>query len=267
MSAFTILIARQPVQAAKVDTVTTYSNAMQKSIKVVVITPDNYDKHKTYPVLYILHGYGGNYAGWVSDFPVVKDFADDHQTILVCADGGVSSWYFDSPVDSAWKYETYVAIELVSWIDRTYATIKSKKGRAIMGLSMGGHGALYLAFKHQEVFGAAGSMSGGVDIRPFPENWNISDKLGKIKEHPNNWEEHTVINLIGLLGKDYPALLIDCGTSDFFYKVNVDFHNKLLENHISHDFIVRDGGHDLFYWTNAIDYQLLFMHLYFRKSL
>ena len=89
--------------------------------------------------------------------------------IIVCPDGGFGSWYWDSPVDAGSQYETYVSNELVTWIDSKYKTIKTRKGRAITGLSMGGQGALYLAFRHQDIFGAAGSMSGGVDIRPFPE--------------------------------------------------------------------------------------------------
>lgn len=254
-------------QAAKVDTVKTYSNAMHKTIKAVVITPNNYKPDKKYPVLYILHGYGGNYAGWVDDFPVVKPIADRYDMIMVCADGAVSSWYFDSPVDNNWMYETYVSTELVNWVDKHYSTIQNKKGRAIMGLSMGGHGALYLTLKHQDIFGAAGSMSGGVDIRPFPNNWDISKRLGTLDQQPKNWEDNTVINLVSLLKHDdHPALLIDCGTKDFFYNVNIAFHEKLLQNNITHDFIVRDGGHDVAYWSNSINYQLLFMHLFFEKN-
>ncbi|RYD95556.1 MAG: esterase family protein [Sphingobacteriales bacterium] len=257
----------QNTQAAKVDTVKTYSDAMHKTIKAVVITPDDYNPTKKYPVLYILHGYGGNYGGWVDDFPVVKPMADQYNMIMVCADGAVSSWYFDSPVDKSWKYETYVTTELVGWIDKHYSTTQNKSGRAIMGLSMGGHGALYLTMKHQSVFGAAGSMSGGVDIRPFPNNWDISKRLGTLEQQPKNWEDNTVINLVGLLKPDnHPALLIDCGTKDFFYNVNVAFHEKLLKNNISHDFTVRDGGHDVAYWSNSINYQLLFMHLFFEKG-
>jgi S-formylglutathione hydrolase FrmB len=162
MLAVALLASVQFAQGAKVDTVETYSYAMHKKIKAVVITPDNYNPLKKYPVLYILHGYGGNYGGWVNDFPVVKPMADQYSIIMVCADGLVSSWYFDSPVDKNWKYETYVSSELVSWVDKHFSTKQNKKGRAIMGLSMGGHGALYLTLKHQDVFGAAGSMSGGL---------------------------------------------------------------------------------------------------------
>ncbi|MEE9361187.1 MAG: alpha/beta hydrolase-fold protein [Cellulophaga sp.] len=68
------------------------------------------------------------------------------------------------------KYETYIAKELIEAVDSNYNTDTTKSSRAISGLSMGGHGAFYLAFKHQDVWGATGSMSGGLDIHPFPKN-------------------------------------------------------------------------------------------------
>ena len=108
---------------------------------------------------------------------------------------------------------------------------------------MGGHGALYLAFKHQDVFGAAGSMSGGVDITPFPNNWDISKRLGSYAQQPERWESNTVINLTHLLTPNALAIIIDCGTNDFFYNVNVKLHDKLVYSNIPHDFITRPGGH------------------------
>ncbi|RYZ94696.1 MAG: esterase family protein, partial [Sphingobacteriaceae bacterium] len=124
-------------RAAVVDTALTYSAAMKKNIKAVVIKPDGYNKDQTYPVLYLLHGYGGNYADWISKVPAIKNLADQYKFIIVCPDGNFGSWYFDSPVDPAWKYETYVATELVTYIDKNYSTIKNRSGRAITGLSMG----------------------------------------------------------------------------------------------------------------------------------
>src|SRR3546814_3321287 len=97
-------------------------------------------------------------------------------------------------------------------MDHHYKTVADRKGRAITGLSMGGHGALYLAFRHQDVFGAAGSMSGGVDIRPFPGNWGLSTRLGTYAEQPENWEKNTIVNLVHLLAPGKLALIIDCGT-------------------------------------------------------
>lgn len=249
--------------AAIVDTVETYSASMKKNIKAVVITPDNYASAKELPVVYLLHGYSGGYADWISRAKGFEKAADQYQFIIVCPDGN-NSWYWDSPVDPRYKYETYVSKELVEWVDSKYKTIKSPKGRAITGLSMGGHGALYLAFRHQDVFGAAGSMSGGVDIRPFPNNWDMAARLGKYAEHPDNWEKNTVINLLHLLTPNSLSLIIDCGTDDFFFKVNENLHQQLLQRNIPHDYITRPGAHNWPYWSNAIGYQLLFMNNFFK---
>jgi S-formylglutathione hydrolase FrmB len=253
-------------KAAIVDTVETYSPSMKKSIKAVIIRPDNYEKIKELPAVYLLHGYSGNYADWITKAKGFETAADLYQMLIVCPDGGFGSWYWDSPVDPAFKYETYVASELVNWIDSKYKTVKSRKGRAITGLSMGGHGALYLALRHQDVFGAAGSMSGGVDIRPFPNNWDMSKRLGTYTEQPERWEKNTVINLLHLLTPNSLALLIDCGTEDFFFKVNENLHQQLQYRNIPHDFIARPGAHNWPYWANAIQYQLLFMNTYFHNQ-
>ncbi|WP_114791208.1 alpha/beta hydrolase-fold protein [Niabella yanshanensis] len=250
------------VSASKVDTVLTRSTAMKKDIKAVVITPDSYNKSKQYPVVYLLHGYSGSYANWPKA-AAVRESADRLDQIIVCADGGFGSWYWDSPVDPSFKYETYVSQELVAWVDAQYSTIKNPKGRAIAGLSMGGHGALYLAIKHPDVFGATGSMSGGVDIRPFPNNWDMAKRLGKYAEAPDLWEKNTVINMLHLIQPKTLSIIVDCGTEDFFYEVNQELHRQLSYRNIPHDYITRPGGHTCPYWENAVKYQLLFFHNFF----
>ena len=254
------------LSAAEVKHIKTHSKSMNKEIEAVVILPENYSSSQKYAVLYLLHGYSGNQNDWISNVPGITELSDLYNFIIVCPDGNYSSWYFDSPVDSAWKYETYIARELPQWIDKNFSTIKSREGRAITGLSMGGHGALYLAFRNQDVFGAAGSMSGGVDIRPFPNNWEINKLLGNYAGNPKNWEENTVINLLHKLTPDALSLIIDCGTDDFFYEVNCNLHKKLSYMNIPHDFISRPGGHTWEYWKNAIQYQALFFHRFFAKK-
>jgi len=249
--------------AGKVDTVAVYSKSMQKDIKCVVITPDN-AKKKHLPVVYLLHGYSGNYAQWIKLAPQIASSADELQMILVCPDGGFSSWYFDSPVDSSFRYETFVSGELVSYIDSHYKTIPDRSGRAITGVSMGGHGGLYLAIKHKDIYGAAGSTSGGVDIRPFPDNWAIKKLLGDTICCKENWEKNTVINLVQNLKNKDLDLIIDCGLNDFFLPVNRAFHQKLQDLKIDHDYIERPGAHNRAYWKNSIDYQLLFFKHYFK---
>lgn len=261
---FTILCSAS--RAAIVDTVSVYSTVMKKNLKAVVIRPDNYNAAQELPVVYLLHGYSGNHANWITKAVGFQKAADTHNMIIVCPDGGFSSWYWDSPVDPQSQYETYVAKELTSWVDGHYKTIKNKNGRAITGLSMGGHGALYLALKHQDIFGAAGSMSGGVDIRPFPDNWDMARRLGTYAEQPERWEKNTVFNMLHLLTPKSLALIIDCGTEDFFFKVNENLHQELLYRNIPHDYLTRPGGHNWPYWTNAVQYQLLFMSNFFGRK-
>jgi S-formylglutathione hydrolase FrmB len=252
--------------AAIVDTIVVYSQSMQKKIKAVIITPDNYTSAKEFPVVYLLHGYSGNHLDWITKARGFESAADQYKLIIVCPDGGYGSWYWNSPVDPKSQYETFISDELVKAIDAKYKTIKNRTGRGITGLSMGGHGALYLAFKHQDTFGVAGSMSGGVDIRPFPDNWDMAKQLGTYKENPERWEKNTVINMLNLLTPRSLAIIIDCGTDDFFYKVNENLHQQLLYRNIPHDFISRPGAHTWPYWANAVKFQFLFMKNYFDSA-
>jgi S-formylglutathione hydrolase FrmB len=248
--------------AERIDTVKTFSAVMQKEIPAIVVLPDSFSRSKTYPVVYVLHGYGESYKRKFCD---MSKSVDTYDFIIVLPDGGYGSWYFDSPVDSAFRYETYISKELVEFIDRTYPVIASPKGRAITGNSMGGHGALYLAFRHQDVFGAAGSMSGCVDFRPFSSKLDIAKRLGSYAENPDNWEKNTVVNMVHLLTPNSPALIFDCGSEDLFYKINCQLHEKLLDRNIPHEFISRPGKHDYVYFCTAVHYQMLFFHKYFNR--
>ena len=241
------------------------SQAMNKEVPVTVILPNAYHSMESMPVVYLLHGYGDNHSAWdVKGNTGV--LADQYNVILVMPDGGKSSWYWDSPVDPTYNYETFVSIELIKYIDSHYKTKADRSARAITGLSMGGHGAMYLAIRHQELFGAAGSTSGGVDIRPFPKNWDMALRLGKIEDNPENWENYTVTNMVHMLKPNALKIIIDCGSEDFFYKVNCEFHDKLMEAKIPHDFYIRPGVHNWDYWRNSIQYQVLFFNNYFKTA-
>lgn len=266
---FCFLIAGLSGYSANVDTVSTYSPSMDKQIKAVVITPKEYseDKGKSYPVVYLLHGYSGNYREWVSQVPELQKYSDLYNLIIVCPDGNYSSWYLDSPEKPEVNFETYISSELIDWIDDHYNTTADEESRAITGLSMGGHGALYLAFRHQDVFGQAGSLSGGVDLRPFPLNWELSSLLGSYAEFPERWEENSVINLTHLLTPKSLKIIIACGTDDFFYGVNENLHDKLLLNNIPHTYISAPGAHTWDFWKTFIKYQLQFFHDNFEAGL
>jgi len=253
-------------KAATVDTVSVFSNAMHTAFDCVVIKPDSYKKKgNKYPVVYLLHGYSGKYSDWIKKVPQIKIDADQLQILIVCPDGGFSSWYFDSPVDSSMRYETYIALEVPAYIDQHYRTITRREARAITGLSMGGHGALFLGFRHADIFGACGSMSGGVDLNDSKGKFDVMKRLGDTIQHADNWQKYSVLNVIENPPQQPLAIIFDCGIDDFFYDGNKSLHKKMLALKISHDYIERPGQHDWNYWANAVEYQLLFFRRCFDR--
>lgn len=257
------LIIATLAQASVIDTIAVNSPSMKKKIGVTVIKPTKMPANPM-PVVYLLHGYGdNNLIGYLSKTKV-DTLADKMNVIIVIPDGG-KSWYFDSPVDKTSRYETFVTKELIPYVDTHYRTIPNRENRAVTGLSMGGHGALYLAIRHQDIFGAAGSMSGGVDFRPFPEKWNIKNVLGTKAAHPANWNNNTVIAQISKLKPKSLELIIDCGTEDFFYQVNCNLHAELTKQGIPHEFTTRPGNHSWTYWNRSLRDHFLFFHDFFQR--
>ena len=241
------------------------SQAMNKSLPALVYLPDSYNQsNKRYPVVYLIHGHGGNYKTWSHHFPYLQETASKYDFIIVCPDGG-NSWYWDSPINPKLKYETFVSKELISFVDSNFRTKADRKARAIVGNSMGGHGALFLAFRHQDVFSACGAIAGGVDIRPFPYNWNMQDSLGDASKNSEIWEKHTVINLVNLLKPNVLRIKFDIGTSDFFYHVNNRLHKELLYRNIPHDYTERSGAHTWDYAVKSLPYHFLFFSIGFNQ--
>ena len=254
------------IKAASVDTINIYSNSMHKSSKCVIVLPDSYAlANKQFPVVYLLHGYSGDYSDWIKKVPSIKYYADEFQIIIVCPDGHYNSWYIDSPVDSSIRYETYIGLEIPHYIDSAYHTIARRNQRAITGLSMGGQGALSIAWKHPDIFGAAGSMSGVQNLVPWKNSYELTRVLGDTSNN-RNFQAYSVVNLVKKEPKQIPAIIIDCGISDPFIETNRLLNEELLEMKIPHDYTERNGTHNWAYWSNAIGFQLMFFHNYFNPE-
>jgi S-formylglutathione hydrolase FrmB len=252
--------------AGQVDTVSIYSNAMHRSYNCVIITPDSYKKKENFPTIYLLHGHSGAYNNWIKRVPRLKDYADQYQVIIICPDGVYSSWYFDSPVDSTMKFETYISSEVPGYIDTHYKTIKDRRARAITGLSMGGHGGLFLGFRHSDFFGACGSMSGALVIDYITDpHYDVNKRLGDTITNRHYYRELSIMHEMEHFRKDSLAIIMDCGTEDFIVQMSREAHKKMLDLKIPHDYIERPGKHDWNYWANAIQYQLLYFHNYFNS--
>lgn len=249
------------------DTVQVMSAKMGRAITTVVIVPEQYYdpdlQEELFPVLYLLHGAWGQYNNWPNKADL-DDLASNYSMIIVCPDGQ-DSWYFDSPIDPKFQFETFISKELVDYVDHHYRSFRSKDMRAITGLSMGGHGALWNGFRHPDVFGSVGSMSGGVDITKFPDKWKIDKRLGPWASNQQRWADHSVINLVDRI-KPGQHIIIDDGYDDIFYEVNLKLHEALMKKKIPHDFIVRPGDHTWDYWVNSLDYHVLFFSKAFEEG-
>ena len=253
--------------AVQLETHAVRSEAMNKDVKVKVFLPDDYSAgaENKYPVLYLLHGFGGSEFAWVGLNGDAERKLIDVFRFIVVMPGVQNSWYYDSPVDPAVRYETFCAKELTAWVEKTYRTVPDRRARGLAGLSMGGHGAMWLGIRHREYFGTAVAISGGVDIRPFPNNWALPELLGGKSEKPENWENHTVINAAKVLKNGDLAICLDCGVDDFFIGVNRALHRQLIEQKVDHDYVERPGAHTSAYWRNAISYTYVFFKKQFEQ--
>jgi len=151
-----------PASPADLRTLTLVSPALGGATHVRVLLPDGYAaSRRRYPVLYLLHGYTDSYLSWSTRSDVVA-YARRLPLIVVMPDGA-NGWYTD-PAGAGPRWEDYDVGELIPYVDAHYRTVPRRAGRDVAGLSMGGLGAFDLAARHPDLFVAAASFSGALDL-------------------------------------------------------------------------------------------------------
>ncbi len=289
-----------PRGSLRADTVWSQSLGIKK--RLVVYLPPSYatDTARRFPVAFYLHGLGGNEDNWlqltridrVADSLFARGTAE---AILVMPDGD-DSWYSTwatlpaaaacaadtARAESAasycvpWPhYDDYIARDLVAHVDSNYRTLTEPAHRGIAGLSMGGYGAMTLAFRYPEVFSAAASHSGVLapallGPRPFaePARWaRTPDELKEAAGTRYRWFAHIFgrdtigwyardpSRLAGRLvasGTPVPSLFVDVGVSDVFLDQNRAFAATLRTLGVSHVYAEHSGGHDWTYWRTHL---------------
>ena len=280
LSVLIVGLASLNIQAATVDTLDIQSPSMNRTLRAGVVLPEGYQKSDApFPVLYLLHGGSGGFRDWLTKVPdstLLHRLADQYHLIIVTPDGDPTSYYFDSPLIKTSQFETFITKELVEKIDQTYRTIKDKKGRVIAGLSMGGHGAMYLSSRHPELYTAAGSMSGVMNINTaswkVPAEFaksraeNFAKLLGPAQNGSAPYPGYTMVTLADKLKANGLALIFDVGVDDFLIDTNRDLHQQLVANQTPHDYTERPGGHSWEYWENALPYQMLFFDKVLKRN-
>jgi len=277
LSAFLLCMTTTMTYAAKVDTLQVASTAMGKTYKAAVVLPNSYSKSKTaFPVMYLLHGAYGHFSDWLKNTPnkkLVHNLADQYNMIIVMPEGETFSFYLDSPVNKESQFETFITQEVIQKVDKTYRTISNRNGRVITGLSMGGHGALYLSGRHPDLFCAAGSMSGAVDMSVML-NRDSSAQVVKLMQpvfgdksgSTELYEQNSVLRMADKLKANKLPLIIDCGVDDFLIEPNRELHRRLVYNKVDHDYTERPGAHTWDYWENSLPYHVLFFNKILLKN-
>ena len=222
-----------------------------------------------YPVVYLLHGGGGDEGDWVAqgslqqtlDAAALADPA--HAVIAVTPDGRSGQWF--DYYDGSFQLETYVLRYLIPYVDRHFHTIADRRGRAIDGLSNGGYGALHFAAKAPDLFIAAGSMSGNVGARTMSGLGTPIGNTGQQAQEAGAYYYGNVpISLVPNLDAvdltiDWGAtcssdLTVDlCATWGFeqsFRADNQAFRDELnAQGHRNYEYRETEGGHAWRWWS------------------
>jgi enterochelin esterase-like enzyme len=230
----------------------------------LVYLPPSYNtpsgKTKRYPTLYLLHGSPGNYRDWFTGGKADQS-ADTlialgkiPELILILPDGngrpgGASEW--GNSFDQRQLIETYVAVDLVKYVDQKYRTIPEAAYRGIGGLSMGGFGAMNIATHHPDVFGSVISLGGYYRAEGSVWGNNASYKrenspLDLLPTEKQAWRLHMYI---GGATNDQP-----------YYNDARQFVQKLVKLHISYRLDVQNGFHSWKVWQTQIYNALLWLH-------
>ncbi len=259
------------------------SAILGRPVNVCVDLPANYaaTAPERYPVLYFLHGLFEHDTAWIRHggktvFDALLKEGRLGPFIVVLPDAD-NTFYVNS-FDGKDRYEDFFIRELVPYIDRHYRTIPLRQARGIAGVSMGGYGALHLAMRHPDVFGAV-SAQGAALIPKFPHPVPTQGRWGfyaRVLEHAFGdplseayWDANNPLTLA-----EHPRrfkglkIYFDCGNHDRYgFEYGAEMLNQILNReHFSHQFYLRPGDHGWPYLQKYLQYALLFQWKYFQRA-
>ena len=227
-------------------------------VRFNVILPVDYATSTArYPVLYLLHGYVGNFTDWVT-LTNVADYAHKYREIVVMPEGD-NSFYTNSQADPTRAWEDYIIQDLIPYVDAYFRTVATRQGRAIAGLSMGGYGALKLGLKYPQMFCAVASLSGAPAAAKWKELPIRDEAFRKLMESiygPKDSPERAADDPFELVKKVpadlRPQLYLAVGSGDFLLEENRAFVALLAQLKIPYEYRETPGIHDWWFWDRQI---------------
>jgi enterochelin esterase family protein len=250
------------------------SQSLGREWEYSVYLPPGYgEEERSYLTVYLLHGYGGDHTNWVrlGDAAFTADsltaVGATPPLILIMPDGR-NSFYVDSDVEEGFgPLETALVRDLVEHVDERYRTVRTRDGRMIAGLSMGGYGAVHLAFKFPELFGAAASLS-GVLSRAAPERKDLLSPAFGVPFDLRRWEDDNPFGRITAVKEASlrVPVFLTCGDDDapWLYRGAVDFYEALQDAEMPAELRMTDGPHSWDVWDSALPHALDFFSRVFR---
>lgn len=251
------------------------SKIMARAVPYCVLLPPSYDTDKArhYPVLYFLHGLGDNDQMFVHSggMNLVEDLWENHtigEFLIVTPQGG-TSFYINSQ-DGQRRYEDFFLEEFLLGIEKRYRAETGRAHRGIAGISMGGYGALHLAFRHPQLFVAVAAHSAAlleklpnVQAQQSPQIGGLARVLSNAFGSPfaaAYWNANDPLHIARTANLAGLKIYFDCGSQDDYgFEVGATALDKLLTSrHISHDFHLYPGGHDWEYFAEHLPASLKF---------
>lgn len=223
------------------------SKYLELDTDLYIIRPDVI-KEDNVSILYLLHGYWGDYSNWVR-YTRIEKYVDGKNMIVVMP-SGLNMYYTNT--DGWYPYLKYLIEELPAIIKETYRLNIKRENTFIAGLSMGGYGALR-AILSTNNYAKGASFSGALDISRFKDSLYNSRK-GPLRTlfSENLKEEDDLYNLATLQkGKDI-SLYISCGTEDSLLSHNQRLHKILEKEKIKHVYYEKPGNHTWEFWDQEI---------------
>jgi enterochelin esterase family protein len=270
-AALLLTLAVAPSVLAETKQASFASKSLGKDVAYLVDLPPSYATgDKKYPVIYLLHGLfesAGFYErrGLSAAFTAAREKGDLPEAIIVAADAG-NSFYVNGPTGA---FEDMLVKDVVDHVEATYRTLPGRAGRALFGVSMGGYGALRIAFKYPERFAAVATHSAMLlEKIPTAEDGARRGQMASFNRvfgdpiDPALWAANDPLLLAAKADpKAAPALYFDCGSEDRFqlYVGNKDLHEKLVARGVKHEFALYPGDHGYEYVRSVIDKSLRFL--------
>jgi putative tributyrin esterase len=218
-----------------------------------VIQPLNIANGRKLPVVYLLHGGGGGFRDW-SNYSDVARYAE--KGLILVMPEGESSYYTNAVDPPRDRYEDYIIHDLITDVETRFPAAPGRSNRALIGISMGGFGAVKLALHHPDLFGFAAGLSSAIDVtrRAFTvKRYHQSRHYEAIfgPSGSSTRRDNDPFVLARSADPDVaPYFFLTCGEQEGLLPANREFAALLSQRHFHFEFHTVRGGHDWNQWDS-----------------